>query len=342
MFGSRKSVLAVDVGSSSVKILEVQREGQDLLLTGFARVEVAGDTNRSDAVSEALRRGNFGSKRSMSSVSGKSVIVRYLTMVRMSNEELQRAVAFEAEKYIPWPIEESQVDAVSLGDLPQADASAPPEMRVLLVASKKSYVTDHAQMLVDQGLSPVAIDVDALAIGQAFELHQRVTGAQAPSGGIALIDLGATKTCINVLAGGVTRFTREVDSGGQDMTQAVSRKLAIEPFEAERVKCAPGEKAAEVEEAITPAIADLANELTLSFDYFEHQGEGQIEAVYLSGGGSLAPSMAEHIERATGKKTHMWNPIEGLKIQADGLDIDDLNARAPSLAVAVGLAAREL
>ena len=341
MFASRKSVLAVDVGTSAVKILEVQRERDDLVVRGFSRVDVAGDTNRGDAVAECVRRGKFGTKRAMTAVSGKSVIVRFLTMMRMSHEELQRAIAFEAEKYIPWPIEESQVDAVSLGDLPQADPSTPPEMRVVLVASKKTFVTDHAQILSDQGLAPMAIDIDAMAVASAFELHERLCGNAAPTGAVALVDVGASKSSINILVGGTTRFVRDVESGGADMTQALSRRLAIETFEAEKLKCTPGERAPEVEEAIAPTIADLANELNLSFDYFEHQGEGTIEGVFLSGGGALAPAVADAIERATGKKTQTWNPIEGLKVQSDGVDVDELNARAPSLAVAVGLAARE-
>jgi type IV pilus assembly protein PilM len=330
----------VDLGSSAVKMLEVHRDRDDMVITGFARVEVAPDSNRGEAIAECMRRGKFTTKRAVVAVSGKAVIVRFLTMPRMSHEELQRAVTFEAEKYIPWPVEESQVDAISLGDAPQQDPTAPPEMRVLLVAGK-SYVADQAQFLVDQGLIPTAIDIDGLSIAQAYEIHNRVTSAPPASGSVAIVDIGSGKTSVTILNGGVPRFIREIDSGGYDMTQAVSRRLALEPFEAERVKCNPGDKAPDVEGAISTALSDLANELNLSFDYFEHQGDGSVESVYVSGGASSIPSVAEAIERATGKKAHIWNPIEGLKVHSDGLDVDELNLRAPSLAVAVGLAARE-
>lgn len=341
MFGSRNSVLAVDVGSSSVKILEVHRDRDDLVITGFSRVELAQDSNRAEAVAECLRRGKFKVKRAFSAVSGKSVIVRFLTMPRMTNEELNRAVTFEAEKYIPWPVDESQIHAVSLGDVPTDDPNAPPEMRVLLVASKKSFVSDHARMLIEQGLNPQAIDIDSLALTSAFELHERVSGAPIPSGSVALVDIGSNKTSVTVIAGGTPRFIRELDSGGADMTQALVRNFAIEALDAERLKCSPGEKATEVEEALSPVVADLANELNLSFDYFEHQGEAPVEVIYVSGGASAAPGVAENIERATGKKTHIWNPIEGLKIQSNTMDVDEFNSRAPSLGVVVGLAARE-
>jgi type IV pilus assembly protein PilM len=341
VFGSRKNILAVDVGTSAVKILEVHRDRDDLLITGFSRVEVAADSNRGEAIAECLRRGKFSTKRAVAAVSGKAVIVRFLTMPRMTHEELQRAVSFEAEKYIPWPVEESQIDAVALGDVPSTDPNATPEMRVLLVAAKKSFVSDHAQMLVDQGLSPAAVDIDGLAIGAAYGLHERISGAPPGSGSVAVVDIGSAKTTVTILTGGNPRFMREIDSGGYDMTQAVSRRMAIEPFEAERVKMNPGDRAAEVEGALTTTLSDLANELNLSFDYFEHQGEGSVEAVYVSGGGSSINTVSETIEKATGKKTHVWNPIEGLKVQSDGVDVDELNARAPQLAVAVGLAARE-
>lgn len=341
MFGSRKNVLAVDVGSSAVKILEVHRDRDDLVITGFARVDVSADGNRGEAIAECLRRGKFSTKRAVAAVSGKAVIVRFVTMPRMPHEELQRAVSFEAEKYIPWPVEEAQIDAVSLGDIPSQDPSAPPEMRVMLVAAKKNFVSDHAQMLIDQGVMPTAVDIDGLAIASAYEVHERLSGAPPGSGSVAIVDIGSSKTTVTILTGGTPRFMREIDSGGYDMTQAVSRRLALEPFEAERVKCSPGERAAEVEGAIATALSDLANELNLSFDYFEHQGDGSVEAVYVSGGGSSLSTVTETIEKATGKKTHVWNPIEGLKVQSEGLDVDDLNSRAPQLAVAVGLAARE-
>jgi type IV pilus assembly protein PilM len=341
VFGSRKNVLAVDLGSSAIKMLEVQRDHDDLVITGFARVELAPDSNRGDALAECLRRGKFTTKRAVAAVSGKAVIVRFLTMPRMSHDELQRAVTFEAEKYIPWPVEESQIDAISLGDVPSEDSSAPTEMRVLLVAGKKSFVSDQAQLLLDKGLTPTAIDIDGLSIASAYEIHGRISGAPPGSGSTAVVDIGSSKTSVTILNGGTPRFIREIDSGGYDMTQAVSRRLSLEPFEAERVKCNPGDRAADVEGAMTTAISDFANELNLSFDYFEHQGDGSVEAVYVSGGASAVATIAETIEKATGKKTHVWNPIEGLKVRPDGLDVDELNSRAPSLAVAVGLASRE-
>lgn len=342
MFGSRKSILAVDVGSSSVKILEVHREGDDLVLTNFSHVEVTSDSNRGEAVRECLRRGKFKSKYAVAAVSGKAVIVRFLTMPRMSHEELNRAVAFEAEKYIPWPVEESQIDAISLGDIPAQDPNASPEMRVLLVAAKKSHVTDYATLLSEQGLTPLALDIDSLAIATAYELHERRAGSAPAGGASALVDIGAGKTTVSIISGGTPRFIREIDSGGGDMTACLARKFAMENHEAERLKCAPGERAAEVEETVMSAVADLANELNLSFDYFEHQGDGTVDTIYLSGGASSVPTITENIERATGKRTHLWNPIEGLKVHAVGVDVDELNARAPSLAVAVGLAAKEV
>jgi type IV pilus assembly protein PilM len=335
-------MLAVDLGSSSVKIIEFRREGDELVITNFARVDAPAEGNRNEALAECLKRGKFKAKQACAAVSGKAVIVRFLTMPRMPHDELHRAVTFEAEKYIPWPADESQIDAISLGDVPSQDPNSPPEMRVLLVAAKKSFVSDFAQLLIDNNVNPIAIDIDSLAIASAFEMHQKATSQPAAGGAVGLVDIGSGKTTLTIVAGGTPRFMREIDSGGTDMTAAIARRLAVEPFEAERVKCSPGDRASEIEDAIAPAVADLANELNLSFDFFEHQGDGTVESVFLSGGASVAPSIAESIERATSKKVHLWNPMEGLKVHAHGFDVDELNARAASLAVAVGLAAREL
>ncbi|MBI3820289.1 MAG: type IV pilus assembly protein PilM [Planctomycetes bacterium] len=341
MFGSRKSLLAIDLGASSVKILEVHRDRDDLVLTNFSRVDIQSDANRAEAIAECLRRGKFKTKHAVAAISGKSVIVRFLTMPRMSHEELNRAVKFEAEKYIPWPVDESQIDAVSLGDLPGQDQNAQPEMRVLLVAAKKTFVNDFSQMLIQNGLVPLAIDIDSIALATAYEMHERASNTSPAPGAIALVDIGAGKTSVNIISGGTPRFIREIDNGGGDMTQCVAQKFGMETQEAERVKCSPGDRSSEIEEIVMSAVADLANELNLSFDYFEHQGDGSVDSIHLSGGASSIVSIAENIERATGKRTHLWNPIDGLKVHGAGIDLDDLNAHAPSLAVAVGLAARE-
>ncbi len=195
-------------------------------------------------------------------------------------------------------------------------------------------------MLSELGLQPVGINVDAFALGNAFELNDIVSpGLQGADHTVALVDIGFSKASINILRNNVTYFAREVAMGGQDLTNAITRRFGLEPFEAEARKRDPQEQVAEVQDAVQAALDDLGNEINLSFDFFENQFEGEVQEVLLSGGSVLLPFLEETLERTFEKRTRVWNPIEGLKVRSDNVDVEALNQYAPQLAVAVGLAA---
>ena len=128
--------------------------------------------------------------------------------------------------------------------------------------------------------------------------------------------------------------------GGIDMTQAVARRLGVEAFEAEAIKRAGDAHEAEVNGAIAPVLEDLASELSLSIDYVEHHEGVTVDEVLLSGGGVLAPGVTAYIEQATARPARTWNPLEGLRVDVNRVDVEELEAWAPSLVVAVGLASR--
>jgi Tfp pilus assembly PilM family ATPase len=127
--------------------------------------------------------------------------------------------------------------------------------------------------------------------------------------------------------------------GGADLTNAITRRFGLEPFEAEALKRDPQDQILEVQDAVSHVMDDLGNEVNLSFDFFENQFEGEVEDVLLSGGSVLLPFLEECLEKIFEKKTRAWNPIDGLKVKSDNVDIDQLHQAAPQLAVALGLAA---
>jgi type IV pilus assembly protein PilM len=258
----------------------------------------------------------------------------------MSDENLTNAIKFEADKYIPFDVDEVQLDTQKLMDLSGSDEAGQDEMKVLLVAAKKTIVEDQATMLTELGLTPVNIGVDSFALGNAYELNDIVSpGLQESDHTVALVDIGFAKSSINILRNNVTFFAREVPMGGQDLTNAITRRFGLEPFEAEALKRDPQEQIVEVQDAVSATLDDLGNEINLSFDFFENQFEGEVQEVYLSGGSALLPFLEESLEKIFEKRTRVWNPIEGLKVKSDNVDIDALNQSAPQLAVAVGLAA---
>lgn len=338
MLKQRKSIVGLDIGTHCIKAIELARDKYDYVITGYAQIEVNHEAARQDAIAELMRVARFRSKRVATAVSGKNVIFRYVQMADMSDEKLVQAVRLEADKYIPFDVDEVELDVQKLAKVD--DGSGKEEAKCLLTAAKKTVVADQAQMLIDLGLQPVSVGVDGFALGNAWELGEQVNpGMQDPERTVALVDVGATKTSINILHDNISCFAREVPMGGQDLTNALVRRLGIEAGQAEGMKRNPGDQLSVVEEAMGQVMEDLGNEINLSFDFFENQFDGEVQEVWLTGGSALLPFLEESFEKIFEKRTKTWNPIEGLKVRADNVDVEALNQFAPQLAVAVGLAA---
>ena len=338
MLKQRKSIVGLDIGSSCIKAVELTREKYDHVITGYAQIDVHSEAARQEAIAELMRAAKFRTKRVATAVSGKNVVFRYITMPEMSEDKLLQAVRFEADKYIPFDVAEVELAAQKLDSI--AEGGSKPEMKVLLVAAKKTVVADHSRMLTELGLQPVSVGVDGFALGNAWELGELVNpGIQEAGRTVALVDIGATKASINILRDNLSCFAREVPIGGGDLTNAIARRLGIEPGAAEDMKRNPGDQLAILQEAVGQTLEDLGNEINLSFDFFENQFDGEVQEVWLTGGTALLPVLEESIEKIFEKRTKTWNPIEGLKVKADNVDVEALNQLSPQLAVAVGLAA---
>ena len=345
MFRRNKSVVGLDLGHQVVKAVEISMEGPEPVVTGFARAEVLAGGDRAEAIAKVFQQGKFRSKNVVTSVSGQAVVVRYITMVQMTDAELRQAIRFESDKYLPFEADDVQIDCRRLVRKPhsatEGASTGQEQMSVVIAACKKSAIEERIREITRHGLSPVAVDVDVFALANAWEL----CGLSEIAGGtdgraIALVDIGSSTTSINVLCGGETCFSREIGIGGQDMTQAAARRLGVENTEAEAIKRDPAGRDAEVSRAITPVLEDMVSELSLSLDYVENREGLRVEEILLSGGGVLAPGLVSFIEQATQRSARTWNPLEGLRVAEGRVNVEEMEACAPSLAVAIGLASR--
>jgi len=335
-----KSLIGLDIGSRTIKAVELTREGHGFVMTGFGQAEVLTEEQRPDAILEVLRDNAFHTKRVVTAVYGKSVIVRYLSMMRMPDDDLRNAIRYEADKYIPFDVEDVVMDSQPFQDEGVVEA-AENEMRVLLVAVKKTLIEDHVGLLNGLGLQPTIIDVDSFAVGNAFELARGGAFYEEDAGrAIALLDIGANKTNINIFLGSTSYFTREIYLAGDDFTHAIAKRLGLDLDGAEHRKRDPGDHPEEVMEAVMPTFDDLANEVLLSFDYFENQFDREVEEVYLSGGGARMAGVEEVLERTLNRPTHRWDPTEGIEIHEGTVDSGVVHENAGQLAVAIGLASR--
>ncbi len=346
MFRKQKSIVGLDLGHQVVKAVEISLEGAEPVVTGFARAEIAPGGSRADAIAQVFQKGRFRSKNVVTSVSGQSVVVRYITMPPMSDGELSQAIRFESDKYLPFDADEVQIDSQRLKRQPPVTAEGAPkteeQMGVVLAACRTDAIEERVHEITAQGLHPIAVDVDVFALANAWELCGLAEGRAEGEAdqAIALVDVGSSGTSINVLCAGETCFSREIAIGGQDMTQAAARRLGVEVPEAEAVKRDPAGREAEVSRAITSVLEDLVSEISLSLDYVENREGLRVEEVLLSGGGVMAPGAVSFIEQALGRSTRTWNPLEGLRVAPERVDVEEMESCAPSLAVAIGLAAR--
>lgn len=338
MFGGTKLVVGLDVGSYSVKAVALQPSGDRLTLQGYAQARI-GTQEPIEVIRKVIDQLGIRPKRMVTSVSGRSVIVRQVETPRLPSDELKAHIAYEADKYIPFGSEEVIIDCQTLPDRDEGKAT---NMQVLLVAVRKGFVQDHVTQLKAAGLAAEVVDVDVFALSNAYELLGPGPGADGGKSATALIDIGASKSNIAIVQGNRLLFTREVYLAGNEITDAIVRTFNEPAEDVERIKSAPGEALEALMDAAMPAFEDLANEIRLSFDYVEGQFEVQVADLVLTGGSSQLPGIAGILGNILGRPVHVFDPLAGLDLVPSKYDINGLDANGPALTVALGLAAHLL
>ena len=233
---AQRHLVGLDIGSKFIKAVQLTQTSGQYKITEFGITEVSAQVSVGDAVSELFNRKNFKTKRVVSAVSGRFVFVRYISMPVMTDEELVNAAKYELGKYIPVEVDEVLHDSQKLEELPAQEGQGP-EMRVLLVAAKRTFIDEHVGVLEAAGLQPSVVDVDSFALGNAYELSGSINPQAIAAGKlVALVDIGASKTNINIMSDSISYFTREFYKGGDDLTDSISKKLSLAAREAENLK----------------------------------------------------------------------------------------------------------
>jgi type IV pilus assembly protein PilM len=349
-FGKSKSIVGLDIGGSSVKAVEcaVKSKGIELVKVGIAKLPseaiVQGAFLNSaavvNAIQEAVASGGIKAKHVAAAVSGHSVIVKKISLPAMSREELDESIRWEAEQYIPFDINEVNLD-FQIVEGSEADG----QMDVLLVAAKKDLIDDYTQVIADAGLQPVVIDVAAFAVENAFHANYE----SAPDDVVALVNIGAQVVNINIVSRGAPAFTRDISTGGNAYTEEIQKALSVSWEEAERMKIGGSRHEEsqdvvpqEVEDSIRQVTDTVLGEISRSLDFFAATAaESRINRVYLSGGGSLVSGLESAFQGKTNLPVERLNPIARI-VPAASLDARMLEDMGPALAVATGLALRRM
>ena len=345
MFGKRKKqVVGCDVGSSSIKIVELKplKNGEfQLLHAAIANLSpeaiVDGAIMDSSLVVEALSRliadNNVRNPGFGGSLSGHSVIIKKIQLPAMTEAELAESIQWEAEQYIPFDINDVNLDYVVL-EAPSADT-----MDILLVAVKKDRIADYTSVVVQAGKDPVLVDVDVFALQNAFEANYSVDDEA-----VALVNIGASVMNINVINEGSSIFWRDVAFGGNQYTEAIQRELNLPREDAERLKL--GESVGEhslqhVMGVLNSVSEDLAAELQKTFDFFVATSSvDRLDRVVLAGGSALVLNLDEILKERFQVNVEVMNPFRNIRYSESDFDPEWINRHAPAMSVAVGLAVR--
>ncbi len=340
MFSRQKSLVGLDIGTDEVKVVELTETPEGLELTGFGWGKIPTPEETLDTVKAVLRESGIRTRKVVTAVSGRSVVIRYITLPKLDSDELPETLRLEADKYIPFDRDEVTIDGQALEENSE-DSEENSEMKSLLVAVKKDLLQDHIDQVQDLGLVPVAVDVDSFALGNSFELRSGDgVREEDPDRAYALVDVGASKTNIHIFRGNTSCFSREIYLGGTDLTEAISRREHLDEAEAEELKCDPQGNEEMVANSVQPVLDEIAGEILLSFDYFENQFDHKVEQVFISGGASRTLGLQETFERVFDREVKTWDPLETIKVREDLVDVDALAEHKVQLPIAVGLGSR--
>ncbi len=339
-----KNLVGVDIGASSIKVVQLKesRKRLGVVRYGYAPLPpqtiVDGHVMNRGAVIEALAKIFVDNKISTRDVAvgvyGQSVIVRKITVPMMSAAELDEQITWEAEQHIPFDIKVMSIDYEVLRKRPEAG-----QMDLLLVAAKKDEINDYASIIKEAKLKPVVVDINAFTVQNIFEYIHGLPDDQT----IALLNVGASLSSLNIVSRGVSAFTREVTNAGNTITEEIQRQLNI-PFEqAEQIKitAASGSVPPQVHQIIAQACEALAGEIQRSLDfYLATSGEAEIGRVYVCGGSAYLGALVQAIEKRARVPVMMLDPLASLTAEAGKVNEQDMRTRSSQLTVAVGLALR--
>jgi type IV pilus assembly protein PilM len=347
--GKSKAVVGLDIGSSAVKAVELKLTGQAFRVTAFGSEPIPPDSIvdgaiiDGGAVADAIRRlfenKAFKTKEVAASLSGSAVIVKKISLPVMTETELAESIYWEAEQYIPFDIQDVNLDYQILD--PGTGADGKGTMDVLLVAAKKEKIADYTGVITQAGRTPVVVDVDAFALQNAYETNYGLDTATV----VVLLNAGASAININILNGDQSLFTRDISMGGNAYTEAVQKELNL-PFEsAERAK--KGEPVEGVTfENVTPVLhamnENLLLEIQKTFDFFKATASSdRIDRIILSGGASAVDGFATSLEERFGAPVEFFNSFKAIAFDSEKLNVPHADQVPVTAAVAVGLALRK-
>ncbi|MDH3572470.1 MAG: pilus assembly protein PilM [Desulfobacteraceae bacterium] len=346
-FLKKNRLVGLDIGSRTLKLAEIIDTNAGSTLKNFSTIDIEpglieeGSVRDPEAVSgyirELFKSVKLKDKNVAISIGGYSVIVKKINVQTMTEDELHETIHFEAEQYIPFDISEVNLDFQILGE----SEHNPHQMNVLLVAAKKEMISEYINLMKMAKLQPRIIDVDAFALQNIFKFNYSPEDEN-----IALIDIGASKTSLNILKDNVSEFMRDVSLGCEQINDKIASTVGCTIEETEKIKL--GEEsdlisAEDLKEIVVSVVTDWCIEIKRALDFFySTYPEEQISRIVLSGGGANIKKFLELLAGETSADVEVINPFQNLIVDNNRFDSSYLEQIAPQAAICMGLATRKI
>lgn len=346
----KRQLVGLDIGSSAIKLVQLKESKGRYSLQKFGvkplepEVIVDGEVMDEGRVISAIRELfdelNVKNNQVAVSISGHAVIVKKISLPPMPDEELEGQVKLAAEQYIPFDINEVNIDFHVLPADPADGEGGGGEISVILVAAKKAKINELTELVKGAGLVPLIMDVDAFAIENMHAINYPTGQAETT----ALVNVGASVMNVNIVRGGVSLFTRDIPLGGNRYTEAIQREVGLSYEEAEEAKKGEGGVHAgvgSINQVLDSVNGEVASEIARTVDYFKTSApDVGLDRVLVCGGVARMKGLAQQLGEHMHTPVEVANPFGEIDTTGSGVDQDELAAMAPLASVAVGLAMR--
>lgn len=341
LFGNKRRSIGLDVGSGFVKLVEIDHSGEQpevvqvamrpLVADAIVEGEIMDPGLVSDTISGLIQEAGLKGRDVVTAVGGHDVIIKPIEMDRMKETDAREVIRWEAEQHVPFDIKSVELDFQILNPLAEGL-----QMEVLLVAAKRELVDNKVSLLLDAGVSPSVIDVDAFALHNAFEYNY----PEAMEGIVALVNVGHETTNVNILEDGGLILTRDIPFGSRRVREDLQRERGFTAEQAEDI-VQGREELAEMPQLVESSADEVAVgiERASAFLMTRQSGAG-LGQIFLSGGGSRIPGMSDALGRRMSVETQVVNPFERIPVRADVGGNVNLEEAAPMLLLPLGLALR--
>ena len=347
ILGKKDSLIGLDIGSRSVKVAEITETKNGRKLRRFGMADIPPGAIEDGAISDTetvaqvirqlLKSVSIKATNVALSIGGYSVIIKKINVQTMPEEQLQETIHFEAEQYIPFDISDVNLDFQLLGEV----ENNPSQMSVFLVAAKKEMVNDYINLATLVGLTPCIVDVEAFALQNIFEANYDIQGEN-----VALIDIGASKTSLNILKDNSSVFMRDVALGCIQINQKIMSMLDCSYDQAELIKFGePSDKlsADELKQIISAVVTDWCTEIRRALDFFyTNYPDDPIKRIILSGGGANIAEFRQLLASESAAQVETLNPFSGVIVDEKSFDPEYIRQIGPQAAIAMGLALRRV